>query len=668
MSTPIRTAHVTGWGRYAPTQVLTNHDLERMVDTSDEWIVSRTGIRERRVAAAHETTASMAAVAAMRAIRTAGIEPDEIDLILLATLTPDYWMPSTAALVKEAIGNTRAAAMDVAAACSGFVYAYATAHAYITSGMAKHVLVIGAELLTRFLDYTDRNTCILFGDGAGAVVLSASDEPGGGLGIEMTTEPQGAYMIWLPAGGAKSPPSAETVARGEHYVRMEGKETYRFATRTLATTALTSIEKAGLKPSDIDLFIPHQANIRIIEAVAKGLDLPMERMFVNLDKYGNTSAASVPIALAEAVNEGRVKVGDRIVIVAFGAGFTSGAVTIEWTADPARGIAGDAAVDPNDIQVRLPVDWDSVDPIPEALAELMRRPGSVDVPLDDVVPGEQASKPAGGPGMIDLSGKTALVTGGSRGIGRAIAIRLATQGADVAFTYKGNADAAAETTALHRGPRSKGARDPGRRLAGGDRGRRSSRPSSRRSARSTSWSTTPGVTRDDLIMRMSVEAWREVLETNLYGAFYMIKAVTRPMLKAKGGRIINITSVSGQAGQMGQANYSSAKAGLIGLTKATARELASRSITVNAVAPGFVLTELTQDLPDALKDEITARTPLGRFGETAEIAERRRVPRQRRGRLHHRAGPRRRRRPGDDVGESDQAAPDPPDGIPATPC
>ena len=326
MSTPIRNAHVTGWGRYAPSQVLTNHDLERMVDTSDEWIVSRTGIRERRVAAAHETTASMAAVAAMRAIRTAGIEPDDIDLILLATLTPDYWMPSTAALVKEAIGNTKAAAMDVAAACSGFVYAYATAHAYITSGMAKHVLVIGAELLTRFLDYTDRNTCILFGDGAGAVVLSASDEPGGGLGIEMTTEPQGAYMIWLPAGGAKSPPSAETVARGEHYVRMEGKETYRFATRTLATTALTSIEKAGLKPSDIDLFIPHQANIRIIEAVAKGLDLPMERMFVNLDKYGNTSAASVPIALAEAVNEGRVKVGDRIVIVAFGAGFTSGAV------------------------------------------------------------------------------------------------------------------------------------------------------------------------------------------------------------------------------------------------------------------------------------------------------------------------------------------------------
>jgi len=387
---PAIRAHLTGWGRYAPSQVLTNADLERMVDTNDEWIVQRTGIRERRVAAAHETTASMAAVASMRAIRTAGIDPDDIDLILLATLTPDYWMPSTAALVKEAIGNTRAPAMDVSAACSGFVYAYATAQAYITSGMAKHVLVIGAELLTRFLDYTDRSTCILFGDGAGAVVLSASSEPGGGLGIEMTTEPQGAYMIWLPAGGAKSPPSAKTIARGEHYIRMEGKETYRFATRTLATTALAAVAKAGLTAADIDLFIPHQANIRIIEAVAKGLDLPMDRMFVNLDKYGNTSAASVPIALAEAANEGRIKVGDHIVIVAFGAGFTSGAVAIEWTADPARGVAGDAAVHADDIRVRLPVDWDSVDPIPPALAELMARPGTVDVPLDDVVPGEPA--------------------------------------------------------------------------------------------------------------------------------------------------------------------------------------------------------------------------------------------------------------------------------------
>ena len=393
---PIR-AHVTGWGRYVPSQVLSNKDLERMVDTNDEWIVSRTGIRERRVAAANETTASMGAVAGLRAIHAAGISPEDIDLILLATLTPDYWMPSTAALVKEAIGNQKAAAMDVAAACSGFVYGFATAQAWITAGLAKHVLVIGAELLTRFLDYTDRSTCILFGDGAGAAVLSASTEPGGALGIELTTAPEGAYMIWLPAGGAKAPPSAETIARGEHYIRMEGKETYRFATKTMATTALESVRKSGLEPSDISLFIPHQANVRIIEAVAKGLGLDMSQIYTNVNRYGNTSAASVPIAMAEAVNEGYIKVGDKITIVAFGAGFTSGAVTIEWTADPARGIAADRAIDPRDVHVRLPVDWDSVDPIPPALAELMARPGSVNPPLDDVVPGEPepASMPVG---------------------------------------------------------------------------------------------------------------------------------------------------------------------------------------------------------------------------------------------------------------------------------
>jgi 3-oxoacyl-[acyl-carrier-protein] synthase-3 len=391
-----RFAHLTGWGRYAPAGVLTNADLARLVDTSDEWIVSRTGIRERRVAAAHETTASMAAVAAKRAIAVAGIDADEIDLILLATLTPDYWMPATAALVKEAIGNTRAVAMDIAAACSGFVYGYSTAQAYITSGMARHVLVIGAELLTRFLDYTDRNTCILFGDGAGAVVLSASDEPGGGLGIELTTEPQGAYMIWLPSGGSKSPPSAETIARGEHYIRMEGRETYRFATRTLVSTALAAIDHAGLHLADIDLIIPHQANVRIIEAVARGLDMPMDRMFVNVDRYGNTSAASIPIALAEAANSGRIRIGDRIVIVAFGAGFTSGAVAIEWTADPARGALGEA-VSPDSIRVRPPVDWDSVDPIPDALAEILARPGPVPLDLSDVVPGEP--EPAAHPAL-----------------------------------------------------------------------------------------------------------------------------------------------------------------------------------------------------------------------------------------------------------------------------
>jgi 3-oxoacyl-[acyl-carrier-protein] synthase-3 len=384
---------VTGWGLYAPERIITNADLEKLVDTSDEWIRSRTGIRERRMAAAHESTATLAAIAGKRAIAVAGLAPDDIDLILVATLTPDYWMPATAVLVKEAIGNRRAVAFDVMAACSGFVYAYSTADAFIRSGRYRNVLVIGAELLTRFLDFSDRNTCILFGDGAGAVVLSASDQAGGGMqGVELTTDPDGAYMIWLPSGGSVSPPSAGTISRGEHYVRMEGKETYRFATKTLATSAVTAIERAGWSPDEIDLFIPHQANIRIIESVARGLGMPMDRMYVNVDRYGNTSAASVPIALSEAVDAGRIRIGDKVVIVAFGAGFTSGAAAIEWTADPVDGKRA-ASVVPV-ASVRQPLDWDSVDPMPARLMEVLRARDGVDVPLDDVVPGEPELAPS----------------------------------------------------------------------------------------------------------------------------------------------------------------------------------------------------------------------------------------------------------------------------------
>ncbi len=390
--TPPRSVRITGWGMYAPERILTNADLERLVDTSDEWIRSRTGIRERRVAAPHETTATLAAIAGKRAIAVAGLQPDDIDLILVGTLTPDYWMPATAVLVKEAIGNTRAVAFDVMAACSGFVYGYATADAFLRSGVYKNALVIGAELLTRFLDFSDRNTCILFGDGAGAVVLSASDEPGGGMeGMELTTDPDGAYMIWLPSGGSKSPPSAETIARGEHYVRMEGRETYRFATKTLASSALKAIDRAGWKPEEVDLFIPHQANIRIIESVAKGLNMSMDKMFVNVDKYGNTSAASVGIALAEAVDSGRVQIGSKIVFVAFGAGFTSGAAAVEWTADPANGRRADSVIPV--ASVRAPLDWDSVDPMPARLMEALNVRSGPPVPLDDVVPGEPEPAP-----------------------------------------------------------------------------------------------------------------------------------------------------------------------------------------------------------------------------------------------------------------------------------
>ena len=363
--------HVTGWGAYAPSQVLTNADLEKMVETADEWIVSRTGICERRIAGPGETTASMAAVAGLRAIAVAGLQPNDIDLILVGTLTPDYPMPSAAALVKDAIGNKRAAAMDLAAACSGFVYGYATASAYIASGMARHVLVIGAETLSRCTDWTDRSTCILFGDAAGAVVLSASDEPGGTLGIEMTTEPAGAYYIWLPAGGAARPATAATLAAREHYMKMKGSETFKMAVRTLGSTTLRAVEKAGLDLPDVDLVIPHQANIRIIEALAKSLDFPMERVFVNVDRYGNTSAASVPLALSEAVGAGRVKPGDRLVLVAFGAGLTSGAIALQWTADPANSARANA-IGSGDVTV-LPGYLEPVNPFPPALEWLLKR-------------------------------------------------------------------------------------------------------------------------------------------------------------------------------------------------------------------------------------------------------------------------------------------------------
>lgn len=367
--------HLTGWGAYVPSQILTNADLEKMVDTNDEWILSRTGISERHIAGPDETTASMAAVAGLRAIATAGLGPDDIDLILVGTLTPDYAMPSTAALVKAAIGNKRAAAMDIYAACSGFVYGYATANAYIASGMAKHVLVIGAETLSRYTDFSDRSTCILFGDAAGAAVLSASDEPGGTLGIEMTTDPSGAYLIWLPAGGAARPATAATLAAGEHYMKMKGSETFKMAVRTLGSTAQASIVRAGLELSDIDLVVPHQANVRIIEALARSLDFPMEKVFVNVRHYGNTSAASVPLALTEAVAAGRVKQGDRVLFVAFGSGLTSGAITMQWTADPAA-MSRAAAIGPDDVKI-LPGYLERVNPFPPALEWLRSggRPG-----------------------------------------------------------------------------------------------------------------------------------------------------------------------------------------------------------------------------------------------------------------------------------------------------
>ena len=330
-------AVITGWGMYAPSRVMTNAELADMVETSDEWIVSRTGIHERRIAADDETTTTLSVHAARDALAVAGVDPADVDLVIVGTCSPDYPLPATAVLVATELGAHRAAGFDLQAACSGFLYALATGTGFIRAGMYRNVLVIGVEVLSRFIDWTDRNTCVLFGDGAGAVLLSATDRPDGGLmGFDLYSDGTGCEAIIVPAGGSKNPASVDTVAANQHYIHMLGREVYRYATRQLADSASAALERAGLRVDQIDQFVFHQANLRIIESVQKLLHIPEEKTFVNIEKYGNTSAASVPMALVEAVAAGRIKPGDRILMVAFGAGYTAGAAVVEWTADPAR--------------------------------------------------------------------------------------------------------------------------------------------------------------------------------------------------------------------------------------------------------------------------------------------------------------------------------------------
>lgn len=332
----MKNALITGWGMYAPERVMTNDDIATMVDTSDEWIASRTGIRERRIAADDETTTTLSVHAARDALAVAGVDASEVDLIVLGTCSPDYPMPATATMVARDLGATRAAAFDLQAACSGFVYAMATANGFIRSGMYRNVLVIGVEVLSRFLDWTDRNTCVLFGDGAGAVLMQASDEPGGMTGFQLFADGNGWEGIILPGGGSACPTSPQTVAEGKHFVHMAGRDVYKYATRQMAESAAAALRDAGLTIDEIDQFVFHQANIRIINSVTDQLSIPAEKTFVNIEKYGNTSAASVPMALVEAVASGRISEGDRILMVAFGAGYTAAAAVVEWTADPAR--------------------------------------------------------------------------------------------------------------------------------------------------------------------------------------------------------------------------------------------------------------------------------------------------------------------------------------------
>jgi 3-oxoacyl-[acyl-carrier-protein] synthase III len=331
MARTLLSAGISGIGMYVPPRILTNHDLEKLVETSDEWIVERTGIRERRMAEPGQATSDLAVAAAEEALRVANLTPEDLDLIIVATCTGDMGsFPATASLVQDRMGAKAAAAFDVAAVCSGFVYALDVAAQYVQTGRYENVLVIGAETMTRILDWTDRGTCILFGDGAGAVVVSPCAEGEGILGTVLGSDGAGAVLLNVPAGGSRQPLTPALIEQRQNCLMMKGKEVFRFAVDIMGEAAVQALDSVGLSPADVDLFIPHQANIRIITAAAKRLDMPMDKVFVNVDRYGNTSAASVPLALYEAWKSGRVKPGDLVVTVGFGAGLTWGANVIRW--------------------------------------------------------------------------------------------------------------------------------------------------------------------------------------------------------------------------------------------------------------------------------------------------------------------------------------------------
>jgi 3-oxoacyl-[acyl-carrier-protein] synthase-3 len=320
---------IRGWGMYVPDRVMTNRDLEALVDTTDEWIRTRTGISERRIAAPGESTSSMGYEAARRAIELAELTPADIDLVIVGTATPDFQFPATACLIQDALG-IHGGAFDLEAGCTSFMYGLAMASAAIAAGMHHNVLVVGSESLSRILDWEDRATCVLFGDGAGAVVVSEGRHAGLAPQYVLGSDGSGAQVLCLPAGGSRMPAREETVRDRLHFVRMAGPEVYRFATRVVAEATTQVLGKVGLDANDVDLFIPHQANTRIIEAAVRRLKIPWERVFVNIDRYGNTSSASIPIALCEAVDAGRLRPGDRVVMVGFGAGLTWGAGAIQW--------------------------------------------------------------------------------------------------------------------------------------------------------------------------------------------------------------------------------------------------------------------------------------------------------------------------------------------------
>ncbi|TAK14928.1 MAG: ketoacyl-ACP synthase III [Anaerolineae bacterium] len=324
-------AHITGWGTAIPEKTLTNDDLAKIVETNDEWIRERTGIERRHIAAPQESSASLGADAALKALKVANLHPRDVDLIICSTSSPQHLFPATASIIQDRIGAVNAGAFDLLAACTGFIFALNMATQAVRGGSVRNAVVIGAETLSRLVDWNDRTTCILFGDGAGAFVIQGSDQPGGVISAVMRSDGSGGDLLSLPAGGSAMPATSQTVADGLHYIQMNGREVFRFATRVMANATRETIEKAGLKIEDIDIIIPHQANLRIIDAAARGLKLPMDKFMVNLQEYGNTSTASIPIATVEAVESGRLRRDDKVVFVGFGGGLTWGAVTVIWT-------------------------------------------------------------------------------------------------------------------------------------------------------------------------------------------------------------------------------------------------------------------------------------------------------------------------------------------------
>ncbi len=323
---------ITGVGKYVPEKVLTNFDLEKFVDTNDEWISTRTGIKERHIAADNETTSTMGAEAAKRAIADSGLNKEDIDMVIVATLSPDMLFPATACLVQNILGLTNVGTVDVEAACSGFVYALSQGYAYVKSGLYKNVLVVAAETMSRFIDWKDRGTCVLFGDGAGAVVVSEADDSQDSDIIDFILGGDGQYgdLLSLPGGGSLHPATQDTIQNGLHYLKMSGNIVFKMAVRTMADMAVKLMEKHNLKKEDIKLVIPHQANYRITKSVMEHLDLTEDQVFSNIHLYGNTSGATIPIALREAVDQGRVKRGDYIIFVAFGGGFTWAASLVKY--------------------------------------------------------------------------------------------------------------------------------------------------------------------------------------------------------------------------------------------------------------------------------------------------------------------------------------------------